>query len=197
MEQSSELKLSPARLKHFFTHCSLAAARIAKEQKLKKEMADRVKRLRELSLMNASARGKEKSAIMEELARLEKRVGEIIDMQVKEKTSREALVHKLEEKILALQPKHSAKPLRDFERISARLAENVMKLNRIGEAGKKIEKTVEEEKSGLRHIELRLAALENEYKRLTKKKGTRKKELARVKSIIERHKKTIREIKSR
>ena len=194
MANDSNLNLSPQRLKHFLIHCSLAANRIERKKELKQDISGRIHKIRQLS---SSQRGRPNKDVMLELEKLEKQVASIIDFQIKERTQREQLMKKLEEKMNSLNAPVSAKPLQDFERISARLQENAIKLNKIGAAEERIEKEIKEENSEIGEIEERLKSLEERYKRLSKLKSTKKSDLQRIKSIIDKHKKTLNEIKSK
>ncbi len=194
MENNSKLNLSPQRLKHFLIHCSLAAKKADRKKELKQDISGRIHKIRHLS---SSPRGRPNKEVMLELEKLEKQVGSIIDFQIKERTRREQLMKKLEEKMNAVNPAVSARPLQDFERISARLNENAIKLNKIGEAEKRIESKIKKEGSEIEEIEERLKSLEERYKRLSKLKSTKTSDLQRIKSIIDKHKKTLNEIKSK
>jgi len=191
MEQTSELKLSPQRLKHFFAHLAITQKRVSQRRKITSELSERIGRIKEMTT------GPKKSAVMEELEKLEKKVSEIVEMQMKTKQESSSLMQKLQEKIEAIQPKPSARPFEDFEKISSRLAENVVKLSRIGEAEQKLEGEVAEEKIDIGKIEVQLKVLEQRFNELKKTKGAKKEDLQRIKNLIETHKKTIKEIKSK
>jgi len=188
MEQNSELKLSPQRLKHFLVHLAVTQKRISEKRRLREDFSGRIQRIRELAGVQ------KKSAVMEELEKLEKKVSEMIEVQQK---SRNELMQKLEGKIEAIQPKPSAKPFEDFERISSKLSENVMKLGRISEAEQKLEGEVAEEKIDIGKIEAQLKVLEQRFNGLKKAKGAKKEDLQRIRNLIETHKRTIKEIRSK
>lgn len=199
MEDNSpktQVQLSRQRLKYFFTHCAIHAKRISDKKKLKTEMSERITRLKDLSAVNA-AKGKARSPVMHELEKLERRVSEIIDMESKAKKDRKDLIDRLNQKIYEIQPPVNVKPFSDFEKISAKLDANAIKLNKIGHAEEKIEKEIKQEKSEITDIENKLKLLEERYKKLSKLKGTKKEDLQRVKNLIDKHKKTVNEIKSR
>ena len=103
-----------------------------------------------------------------------KKISEIVEMQIKAREESGSLMHKLEQRIGTIQPKPSARPFEDFEKISAKLSENVIKLTRIGEAEEKLEHEVGEEKTDIGKIEAQLKILEDRFDKLKKAKGTKK-----------------------
>ncbi len=194
MEQA-ELKLSPKRLKHFFVHCSLSAKKLSEKQKLRSEFSGRLQKLKDMSLKTGPARGKSPN-VMSEIEKLEERIADLINIHAREKVERDALMRKLDESIKAVQPRQDVKPFRDFERISSRLAENVNKLSKVGEAEKRLEKEFKEEKGELENLEKHLNSLEKRYNEL-KKSRKNKKDLERIRLMIEKHKKTISSMKQK
>ncbi len=182
----SETKLSAQSLKHFLTTLAVTQKRIAQKQRAKSQISDQIQRIKDLS-----AGARQKSAVMEELENLEKKVGEMVEAQVVNSET----MKKLQEKIQAINPAVSAKPFADFERISSRLSENVMKLGKIGETEERLEKEVAGERSEILAIEQKLKLLEQKFNNLKSKKGTKKEDLARLRSMIDSNKKILAEIK--
>jgi len=183
MEQVSEIKLSPQRLKHFITHIALTQKKLSEKQKVRLDISERIGKIKDLS-----AGARKKSEVMEELEKLEARIAEIVEMQTKAKSENTELMKKLQEKIEAIKPLPAAKPFEDFERISTRLSENVMKLGKISEVGEKIEREFAGEKSEIGQIEQRLKMLEQKFNKLKSKKGTKKEDLLRIRNLIESNK---------
>ena len=190
MEQNSETKISAAKLKNFFMHLAVTQKKLSQKQGIKSDISDRIEKIKELS-----SGARQKSAVMEELEKLEKKVSEIVEMQVKARTDNDAMLQKLQEKIGMIKP--SAKPFEDFERISSRLSENVLKLNKVGAIEQNIENEVREEKSEIEMIEDRLKVLESKFREMKASKKAKKSDLERVQALIEKHKRTIKEIKAK
>jgi len=191
MEQTSELKLSPQRLKHFLVHLALTQKKISRKRETKAAITESIERIKELS------KGAKKSEIIEELEKLEKKVSELAEMQIKVRAENELMLRKLQEKLGTIKPLPEAKPFEDFEKISVQLSENVARLAKIGEAEKKVEEEVGEEKTEIEKIEERLKLLEERFNKLKSSKKAKKSDIERIKKLIEAHKKTIKDIKSK
>lgn len=190
MEQDSEIKISPERLKRFFTVLAITQKKISQKHSVKSDISERISKIKDLS-----AGAKQKSEVMGELERLERKVGEIVENQQKSTSQNAELMRKLQEKIETVRPSPSAKPFADFERISTRLAENSVKLGKIGETEERIEKEIAGEKSEINQIEQKLKLLEQKFNKLKSQKGTKKEDLVRLKNLIDSNKKILNEIK--
>ena len=169
-----------------FTHLAITQKRISQRQKSKSLISESIEKIRETV---------KKPEVIEELEKIERKVSELAEMQVRARNENELLLQRLQEKIGAVKPKPESRPFEDFERISSRLSENAIKLTRIGEAETKIESEFKEEKSEIQKVEERLALLERKFNILRTSKQAKKSDLDRIKSLIEKHKKTIKEIK--
>ena len=181
-------KLNSRSLTHLFISLAKSRKKILDRERKKKYVMQSIDRIREISEKTTK-----RSAILEELQKIESKVSDLAEKQ----TSEDAMLRKLQEKY-DVQPRQIVKSLGNFEEISHRLQDNVQKLKKIeAEEVPKIE-IIREEKDKiheLKQIEGQLRIIELKYNKLKSKKQNLA-DLKRLKEMIDRYKKMITEMKS-
>ncbi|MEM4336523.1 MAG: hypothetical protein QXG86_00785 [Candidatus Woesearchaeota archaeon] len=190
-----EIKLSSRSLTHLFITLSRVKRKINEKEKKRIEFLNSIERIKKFAEGTTK-----KSVIIEELKKLESKVDKLIEEHVEE-----------QDLLMRLQKKYDipkdlqVKPFQDFEKISWKLKDNVMKLKKVEEENKIITgKIIENEQEvignklkELEKLELELKNIENKYNKLKKSGKYGDEELKRLEGAIYNYKKIIGELKSK